>query len=766
MRLQDLSVSFTGEESARFTRFARYALAAGLRLVVSVAGREPLTSRVVHFRGQLKAAELDGYLRRMHIQELGSGLTYWVAGSNATQSIATHVVTFELQPDDRERLIEWANEAGVVIPGFARLLTSADERWVRLDAAPSRQDSPTLAFLMQQLASVDSEFKREAALVLRAYATYVTEKRATQLEVEGNLLAALDETGDTDTRIAMTEDLGYVGTERSVPVLARLLSDQGEHDHVRWAAAIALGRIPGASLMGALQRGLDDDYPWTRAASMLGLSRRASEDSQADLEPLFRAYLARSDRALQRYACLGLSKFSRLEEETFVHLVDLLGDFSLGPEVKGYVALALSSSLGAIDGSTRTRLEHVVSTLGTQPAMADASPEAIWGQEFLAELAALLELNAVSARLHQSLSDLFDDWRRSYYRAVALYEEGEAAIRSGDPELAGERLARAVRELERTSAEEPEAQQAIAFRKDIVRARATLQRCLGDWFENPAPSTLRAIPAELNEAARVYARYAQSTHSDVVAGPKRLSDRERRYLSTTRQLIDVISEVISLDAELRSAPANLRQAQVSIHNVLDILERLVDEPGGQVASSPLTLARQVQGRLSNIKDVLEDDDVPSGQRERSLRSLMTELRGLFRTSTWPLPARACPLGGLGRGSITVVTEEIRGSGTERDPLQYPEGSPVVLNVVVQIAEMAPGGATKVLVTCSVGGSDLVQLLHVVEGPARCTFILGGEVLSPVTSTLCRLELKFEARDCHQIAALEEVFIRREPQGRP
>lgn len=72
MTEDSVEVVFTGEESARFTRFAVLALRAGCKPSVDVLGREPLTSRVVRITGRVLDARLDGYMRYVVVEDIGA----------------------------------------------------------------------------------------------------------------------------------------------------------------------------------------------------------------------------------------------------------------------------------------------------------------------------------------------------------------------------------------------------------------------------------------------------------------------------------------------------------------------------------------------------------------------------------------------------------------------------------------------------------------------------------------------------------------------
>src|SRR5262245_35719812 len=114
---QRCKFAFLGEESARFTRFARASMSAGIgEIVATVEGREPLTSRPVTITGALRSCELDGYIRYITVEECDTGIAHNIGGSNATRSVAARRVVFSITDDQRRRLEAWARSGGVYVP--------------------------------------------------------------------------------------------------------------------------------------------------------------------------------------------------------------------------------------------------------------------------------------------------------------------------------------------------------------------------------------------------------------------------------------------------------------------------------------------------------------------------------------------------------------------------------------------------------------------------------------------------------------------------
>lgn len=751
-------ITFSGEESSRFVRFAQAVLDCNLPLKVRVDGREPLTSRSVRFHGIVRSATLDGYMRLISVVDPGSGIEFWVAGSNSTRSIATRELEFELPDQDFAKLEAHAAATGQYIPGVIPANIPADSIWRHLDTAPNKQSVDTLNFLLTSLSDEDQLIAREAALTLRSFAGTISKRKILQIEAERHLLAALNIVTDIEARIAIVEDLGYIGTQERIKTLTILIGDHQQDDQVRWAAAIALGRIGGEEVVEALISGLDSEHTWSVAAALLGLSRRADARNQDRLEPIFAQYFAVDGvPLLKRYGCLGLSRFETLQETTAIYLVELLGDFTLPIDVKGFAALALSTSLRNLDDVLRSRLESVMDSYERVRVSEQYAPETVWGLEFMAELATLLEMDEVAAVFHETLADSFTDWRSPYYHAMSLYERGEAAIRQGYSEEALGNFDTAIRELRDIHPIDADERASIVFRIDIIQAQCTLQEIIRDWLQSVDAENLTSLARSLDDVIAVYSRYAQPPRE--VVGLKQLSQRETEYIANTKRLLQVMRVLVRLDSQIRSGQAALNVIGNMVDDVLDSIPHLEYDFGRNLAHSPRELVEKTKERFEKIQVTLAQPNISDAEKMRSLRSLMTELRGLFRKVTWPMPARACPVGGLGRGTLTLLKEDIPGTGEPNDPYEFPVGTATVLNVLVDIENMSRSGSSTIQVICQIAHHELIELIHAVEGPTRCTFVLPSDILSPLASIQCKLSLRFVARDCQQVAATKVVYVR-------
>jgi HEAT repeat protein len=714
----------------------------------------------MNLRGFVTGVLLEGYRRHFVLREEAAEIEYWIAGSNSTRSIAAHSVVFELLPDDERELLDYANTSGhMPVPGLVHKQTGIDSVLAALDAAPRQKDEATLDFVLSCLENEDEVIITEAVQVLRAFESLINSNGQLQTRTEQRLLKAMRSAPDA-VLIYMAEDLGYIGTEASTPALGTLLSDGSQVDDVRWACAIALGRLPGDQVVDALLDGLTSEHEWTVAAALLGLSRRAVARNQSVLEPVFGWKLsALAPPLIRRYACLGLSRFDELSAAQLDALTEILGDGSdASPlELKGYAALALSSCLRRCPDTVIKQCERLVDELTRSLPRQKIEPETVWALEFLAELATLLELNDASAQCHAVLSTCFSDWRAPYYKALSKYAEAEG-LTPYDKNKAGELFAEALSVLPKVQDTYVDDRATVSFRREIVEARVKMHEVVSRWIDAVDPRHLPGLADELRAVGAVYARYSQPGHLGG-QGLKQLSEREREYLNSTRRLVDAMADLVRVDAALRMTHTDIEAIRRKLLDIAEKLRPLKDEFNNNLARSLFRLVDDVLQRIGVLHAALRSRQ--DSAEDDQLRSSVLELRSLFSRATWPMPARACPISGLGRGTLRVMKEDVPGDGTADSPYLYLEGTPAILNVITEIAEMAPGGSTKATVICK-GPADVTigeQPVPIVEGTFRATFDLGQ--LSPRASTLFRLFLVFAASDCTQTAATLEVSARSE-----
>lgn len=768
-------INFRGEESARFTRFAIEVLQCKVKEIdVVVEGREPLTSRYVKIQGKLTGAKLDGYRRHIEITEKGSNLIYWIAGTNATRSIAAQRIEFNLSDVDYVQLKVICQYQNKYIPGLIDSPDILGEKWFLIDNAPQNINSDNLHLLLDLLVpDENTDLIKEAVLDLRSFADVVALDKRLQTLCEEKILQILPIAKNRDCRIALVELIGYVGSDKLAVELGNILLNKTEDCHVSWAAAIAIGRLSSNTTIDYLCRAYDNflesehkicescdvtDTDWVRAAVLLGLARHAEEKNREKLEQYFVKELNSCNQILRRYACLGLSKFNILTNETLTELVESLGDTSIPISVQGFVALALISNLDCYDNSIKEKIENYLENYTIIVDDMLIEPEIIWGLEYLAELAALLEIHNVAAKFHMQLSELFNDWRRNYYKAIYFYEKGDSAVLQGLHTEALKNFCEATTEIAKIKLKDGTSKAIVDFRSDIINVRVILQRIIISWLQSFLQDEIIDLKLRLEkEVISIYKRYRYSI--DSYLDDKKLSERESKYITGTISILEIVSLIMQLDIECKNIKISLNNIQNLVEQIYESLKAIncfVVESKGSKHFVDIAMKS-----VNQINITLQKNNDAGHNKLRASRALVSEVKGLISKTTWPMPARACPLGGLGKGTINIKREEILGDGTQNKPFIFSRNSTAVINLLVTIEEMAPGGLTIACVEGSFGNkkSEKIQI-HIVEGSTIVSFIL-PEVLSSQVATKIDFILKFESRDIFQESDRLSIYAKKE-----
>lgn len=769
------TIDFRGEESARFTRFALEALNYGVKEIKTIVeGREPLTSRYVKIHGKLTNAKLDGYRRHIEVTEDGSDMVYWVAGTNSTRSIATQKIVFELNDEEYMKLKVMAQTNKKYIPGLIDSENILGEKWYLIDTAPKNINKETLYKLLNLLDSREEiSIIREAILDLRSFVDLVAIDKKLQLLCEEKIIRILPVIQERDCRIALVELIGYVGSDNLAVELGQIILDNREECHVVWAAAIAISRLSTSVAVQYLSQTYDNflekqerisescnvtDEEWVRAATLLGLARHADEKNRSKLEKYFSKELDSYNQILRRYACLGLSKFNELSDSTLLLLVEGLGDTSIPISVQGYVALALISSLDNYSDTVKEKIENYLENYTIVADSTFIEPETLWGLEYLAELAALLEIHTVAAKFHLQLSELFDDWRRSYYKAIYYYEKGDSLVLQGLHNEALQSFYEASHEIRKIRAIEGESKSIVNFRTDIINVRFILQNIIISWLQSFIRDDIIEYKLRLEkEVICIYKRYRYSIDTSI--DDKKFSERERKYITGTISILEIIMLIMQLDIECKSI-------EISIDNIYNLVEQILEslkeiKPFVVESKGSKHFADIALNSVNQIYNTLQQNNDLRYNELRASRALVSEIKGLISKTTWPMPARACPLGGLGKGAIKINGDDILGEGTSNKPYIFSRNSPIVVNILVTIEEMAPGGLTSACVEGVFGNKSREKIpIHIVEGSTIVSFIL-PEVLSSQVATKIDFVLKFESRDIFQESDRLSVYARRE-----
>lgn len=773
------TVSFTGQESPRFVRFGKAILESGVAHSVYVQGREPLTSRTIEIHGTITNAVFDGYIRFIEVIDEGSSIKYWVAGKNSTRSIATNIIEYSIGENTMHLLQEFAKDKNIYVP-FVN--DSQKEEYVQISKAVANQNEENLEYLLKILGTLDetnSDILFEAIVGLRPYDNFINQKRRRRKKVEDCILITLEKVENTQLVIPLIEDLGYIGygsDGKAIEELGDFLIDGSNHTHVRWAAAIALGRYNSNNVVSKLIEGLPNTFDkiakrdvdllseeylqehqgWVTAAILLGLSRRTNQEDQQLLEPLFSQFLSDDvNPILTRYACLGLSKLSNLESRTIGLLRDTLGNPQSKISQKGYAALALSNNVGNYTIDFEEQIIKLLKALVFSDSISITEPEDIWAVESLSELATLLEIHDIAAEFHDLLSDIFVDWRSEYYKALHYYEQAESAVSKGQVEDVYILFDRALKVLP-TKNLPNESRYTISFRKDMITARRDLNDVLSRWLLYPNPSELKLLADSIKQISQIYLRYTQKSEFT----QRQLSQKEIEYLEQIVKVLSIISELVELDNQILSQIGSLENWIITLQNISEQISAIEITATSGFSKLLSELIDNTSNSIDEVIDTIRKENLSHVDQVQTMRLLITELRTKFHAATWPMPARACPVTGLGKGTILFVDiDELDGDGISSNPLTFSADQPVVISTLAEIVEKTPGANTKALITLNCMGEQMIREVYVDEGTVREDFFLDKEVKS-FGSIKVVISLIFETRDCNQVADTKEVYIRK------
>lgn len=750
---------FTGEESSRFVKFADTALEAGIDLKVDVQGRDPLTSEHLRIVGEVTDVWWDGYIRAIQVVDERTNAKYDVGGSNATRSIAANRVTFKLT-DNKAHQLRGATRAPpkTFVPGLSEAQTESEEVLEEIVNA-SKDGIESVPKLLEYLEDNkyrdDTEILEEIATSIRALEDAINNSADLREDVERTILDTLPDIEYRLPRIYFIEVLGYIGTEQSLTYLRNLLVEDSNDDHIRWAAAIALGRLPSEDVIEPIIQGLESNHKWTVAGCLLQLTRRTDEVSHARLESIFSDYLtADSDQLFKQYACLGLSRIENISSETAEELADLLAVPSEEIEVKGYTALALTSCIRESDEEFISSISKIVADLRTDFEI--SSSVAILGVEYIAELASFLGENSKAADLHDHLSEVYTNWKERYHRAYSVYYRAEAEIKDGDSGRANELLTQALQSM--PDGDLPaESQVAIEFRRNILDARLSIQRVVHDWKNVIQVDRLERLVEDVKRAEQIYTQYSQD-HTNV-QNSKELSARQTAYVGAMREIAEIIETFLRMDIQRRRGELNHAEVHETLRLIANAAKDLRPALEENLADDLVATIDEIERMASRVSRVFDDPSKSGEAKSDAVRDLLDEVKTSFVTTTWPMPARTCPVSGLGHGSITLRTDNVEGTGTYEDPYTFPTDDPALLNIIVEIDEMAPGSRTTPLLEFERAGVTEKTEIPVREGSYTDTHKIPDKSLSTSEPLKCTIKLIFQNPDCQQESDELDVWVR-------
>ena len=791
------TITFDGVESARFSRFAVAIIKHIGRdtVKVSLEGREPLTSRVINLNGILSDALLRGYRRSVVIKEIGTGFTYWAAGTNATSAIATIKIHFLLEDVEFEKLREICFQTKEFIP------TLTDEKyfnndWCFIDRAPNEINTRNAEKLISILQMTkEPSLLGEAALDLRSYADFLSLNIKLQRRCERVVISQLvglpNEERYTEAIIALVELLGYIGTENSIEILRHTVFRRETNSHIIWAAVIALGRIPSVEVDEILLAKIKEidtsnhiaeirgdvlDSEWLEAALLLCLARRVSKTTSNSMEKIFSARLSSPNKVLQRYACLGLSRLYFFSQDTIDSLLHGLEN-SLSEVELGYFAMALVNTFKPGIYKTTWNNDRLLTLTKILEKKIDIfsencfEPDKVWGLEYLADLASFLENNELASEFHKKLSNIFDDWRSYYYQSLSNYEEGENQIRNKNNLAAKRKFLDALASIEKIKNSSEYVNSIIKFRIDIISARIKLLDLFEQWSRAISAEDHRQLEKKLsNEIIQQYRRYSLGV--DETSTFNRLSiherhsligvvpNREKESISRSVEVFEVLKNILRFQTIVLSFGIDNQKTDNYLQTIRIVVNNLYNR--NDFLRGHVMIIDSLRKKISEIDNIFESDDVNRVKYANTL-NCFRDIVDLFSYSSWPMPSHMCMLSGLGRGLLVVRKEEMEGDGNEQSPFLLDASFAIVINIVATIMEMSTGGSTKASIVCELPNNEKLRYeLPIVEGSVTKSFVIPPNIISSHTSTRLDFLLVFSNVDVIQESSRITVFIKRDP----
>jgi len=782
-------MTFSGEESDRFVKFARIVKETGQLPYVRVFGREPITSMDVVFEGFVKEVVYEGYIRYL-VVETNDGKIYNVGGSNATKSIAAEKVVFQELPEELRPHQISQNEIDLLLQEIQCNQEKRAQSIARLKRGlpflGDKEKTKIVNFLKDYLRSGDAESRREIAEFLALVATpdildhmlVLLKDNDPRVRVEvalrfralekliknsgekvydkcvGALIQALHDP-DRDVRAYVSEDLGYMFNADAISALLISLND--EDDHVRWASAIALGRIGHPRVVPHLVRKITtDQFDRVRQSALLGLGRigRAAYDECPEmLEALVKTLESGSDVA-KSYAAFALGQLGDIATNYIGKLAEALSSANV-VDIRSNAALALGKLVDEITDDQREKIKQRLSEPLDSFLQGEAiSPYYFWFLEYGGELASSLELHSIASKFYETLGKVSPSWQKTYFEALSKYEQAEEYCEKGEIEGAISLLDTALQELRGCKGYPVDAQEGMRFRTLMVEARKNIVEGIIDWS--------KAIADEYSEAQRKFraAYKVYATFSVPPTGPlqekKRLTEREVNFIATLKYMAWFGERFIEI--ELATIAGDTTKAK----NLLSNIEVDTDRLSERISSSSTAyfqlfvqnIHMKISDLISNIRS--EKDELST---IKAIRQGIDSVRQLYCSTSFPLPARMCPVVGLGVAKIGVrVTGAFGGDGSSSSgPMFFTCDAKLVITVDIFVEKRTRSGDRLIFCYLDTEGRTVEADIPVFEGSYMLQLDY-GIIQKSFEPLPYRMWLRFQGSDCEQMADQKTLWI--------
>lgn len=796
-----IDLRYSGLESDQFVALARKIIDLKSPILVTVEGREPITSVQARIVGTPIATVFEGYRRTLRI-ETSRGQIFDVGGSNTTKSVASEKVTFHAVPSSvvpawatRESLNSWLKE--LEIPEVAQAALDAISAGLRASffeetecvailsalSLPARSRNPdvrsaavgviaqiggedALGYLSDALVDPEDRVRRQAALRLRGVESLIRVSKNLEKarKCVDALALALARDSDEQVRIYAAEDLGYFYNEGAQTALRHALSADKSHD-VRWACAVAIGRSNDPQAVQLLRGVLDtEDSPSIRKAAYLGIGRHASDlvlrdnDAARSVVADLAKVIELGDSAGRDYAIHALGEFGDPAAPYFESLFEVIKSKEL--EVLSCAVMTVAKLMPFTTGTPDAR-GKVLTHLRLHLSISEPTswPELGFFRSFLAtagDLALKLEDFDLARRFYEMASASYADveWLKLFYQGAQAYAEAEAAIaRNGDLTTAKSEFAKAIEWL---AAVESNAsfghvdagRSGLRLKQILAQARLAVISALALWRPYFLDiHDLNLIRGHLRQAGELYRRLDLTNLTD---SERKLAPQEVALVSCLQLMVNVLDELCHLAESVISHDGD--KVRFAVGAVRVQARRLC----AQIRTTGSPSLERVERAVGQL---LEAPHASAALDAEMASELMDRLPSALLSAV-PAPG-TCPIVTFGEAGLTLrLVDSTGGAGTRADPLIIEDRFRVIFDAEVEVRHRTKDDELIFTADGPIEArGNAVQYVPVHEGIYALRPIDFGKHSPSSVPLPFSFLLSFRNRGCMQQVAQHEIWVR-------
>ena len=786
----EFAVTFTGEESDRFVRFAETIMQYSKEPVVRVVGREPITSTDVSLEGVIQSTTFEGYIRNFTLRTI-DGRIFSVGGSNATMEIAANTVTFLCVPpifapsklsgeelkntlesvgdsknDNLPTLLRIKNSSSFLSQEEKILVVSRIAEVVKMLEPAAREEVADLLYLLgnpeaiRLLLSLANDPEENVRIVafLRIRGLEKLIKNAGEQLVEecvSTLMQGLKDPS-ADVRTYAAEDLGYVYNSKAVSLMIDMMPAE-KADDVRWAIVIALGRIndPDAVIPVLVDRAKNDTFTRVRQGALLGISRQgiAVWEKDPSVLEILDSILKTGEEDERSYAVYALGQIGQPSVPYVSSLIQALTDTSVA--VRSNSCLALVKLSDWIPQNLEPKIKSSLEQFSEPEYREEASPYYYWYLEYAAQLASAFEWHDFAAECFSRLSGECSDWRRPYYSSLAKYECAESACEHGKLEESSRLLSEADKLIREERDSPPDATEGIQFRKLVIDARRYIIEGLQTW-DIAVGEDYEAVKDCFSRAFRIYS---------IISLPKEnLSPENKRLTTREKGVLNTLKFIAFLGIQFAEIRLATQKGELSTaRNILDDVNAGVNELIRSMGPDSAAYLHQLVLKIrSEVSQMLTNLGTDSGKNSpaRVFQEGINAVKNAYLTTAFPSIAIGCPVAGLGKAHIIVrIFGGKGGDGSDHSkPLLFPCDVKLVINVEVRVEKRTRAGDRLVFAYKDRNGKDVEQDIPVREGPFGPIKLDYGLVPPSYTPLDYTMLLTFKGPHCEQEVDRRTIWI--------